>query len=127
MKIQGAKRLEAIDAPSFSELFEAKKQYAQKTGQEVIDFSIGSSNISPHPDLKNALSKAVLDDSVYQYSLSPMPEIVQAIQDWYAKRYGVQLEEDEIFLVKGSQEALSHIPLVFCDRSEERRVGKECG
>ena len=56
MKIQGAKRLEAIDAPSFSELFEAKKQYAQKTGQEVIDFSIGSSNIPPHPDLKNALS-----------------------------------------------------------------------
>lgn len=115
MKIQGAKRLEAIDAPSFSELFEAKKQYAQKTGQEVIDFSIGSSNIPPHPDLKNALSKAVLDDSVYQYSLSPLPETVKAIQDWYAKRYGVQLEEDEIFLVKGSQEALSHIPLVFCD------------
>ncbi len=41
--------------------------------------------------------------------------MVAAIARWYHTRYGVDLAEDEIVTVKGSQEALSHIPLAFCD------------
>ena len=33
----------------------------------------------------------------------------------HQNRYGVDLEADEIFLLKGSQEALTHVPLVYCD------------
>lgn len=118
MKIKGAKRLEAIDSPSFSELFEAKKNYKKRTGKEVIDFSIGSSNIPPHEQVKKCLAQAVLDDQSYQYSLAPLEEMEQAIIEWYQKRYGVELNQSELFVLKGSQEALSHIPLVFCDEED---------
>lgn len=115
MNFTAAKRLNAIDSPSFSELFEAKKQYTEKTGQEVIDFSIGSSNIPPHESVKKALADAALSDQSYQYSLSALPETAEAVQKWYKNRYGVELASDELVTLKGSQEALSHIPMAFCD------------
>lgn len=110
-----AKRVDEIEAPSFSELFDAKRAYTRKTGQEVIDFSIGSSNIPPAPRLKDSLAEAVQEDLSYQYSLAPLDEMVEAIIRWYRNRYGVELAEDEIFTLKGSQEALSHVPMAFCD------------
>ena len=113
-----AERVNNIQAPSFSELFERKQNYTKKTGNEVIDFSIGSSNIPPMDEIKTALANAAMDDESYQYSLAPSLEVTKAIQKWYQRRYGVDLEEDEIFTLKGSQEALSHIPLVFCNPSD---------
>jgi LL-diaminopimelate aminotransferase len=113
--MQAAKRILEINSPSFSELFEAKKAYTQKTGQSVIDFSIGSSDIPPMEKIKQTLADAAMEDASYQYSLAAMPEMVEAIQAWYHKRYGVDLEENEITIVKGSQEALSHVPLALCD------------
>lgn len=118
MNIQPAKRLASIDSPSFSELYDAKKKYTERTGQEVIDFSIGSSNIPPHNQVKKALADAAKEDESYQYSLAPSKEIIDAIRQWYAKRYNVQLNEEEIITVKGSQEALSHIPLALCDEND---------
>lgn len=108
-------RVKVIQGATFADLERRKKGYTERTGQPVIDFSIGSSNIPPMPAVKEALSQAVQEDDSYQYSLGPRPEMIQAVQDWYAGRYGVRLEEDEIFLLKGSQEALTHIPLVYCD------------
>lgn len=115
MKTKAATRIQAIDSPSFTELFEAKKRYTAKTGKEVIDFSIGSSDIPPHHAIKEELARQALNDESYQYSLAPLSEMVAAIARWYHTRYGVDLAEDEIVTVKGSQEALSHIPLAFCD------------
>lgn len=108
-------RVKVIQGATFADLERRKKGYTERTGQPVIDFSIGSSNIPPMTAVKEALSQAVQEDDSYQYSLGPRPEMIQAVQDWYAGRYGVRLEEDEIFLLKGSQEALTHIPLVYCD------------
>lgn len=113
--MKAARRVQEIKAASFADLDRQKKGYTERTGQPVIDFSIGSSNIPPMDIVKEELSQAVLEDDSYQYSLGPLPEMIEAVQDWYRTRYGVELEEDEIFLLKGSQEALTHIPLVFCD------------
>ncbi len=114
MKTQ-AQRVKAIKAPSFSDLFAAKQAYTQRTGKQVIDFSIGSSNIPPCPEVKEAISQGALKDECYQYTLEPSLEIILAIQEWYQNRYGVNLERNEIFPLKGSQEALSHLPLALCD------------
>lgn len=110
-----AKRVEAISAPSFSDLFAAKQAYTRRTGQDVIDFSVGSSNIPPCDAVKQAISAAALEDASYQYTLQPGEAILKAIQDWYSRRYGVRLETSEIFPLKGSQEALSHLPMALCD------------
>lgn len=110
-----SKRVEQIKAPSFSDLFASKQSYFSRTGKEVIDFSIGSSNIPPCHAVKEAIAQGALQDECYQYTLQPSMKIINAIQDWYKNRYHVLLKKDEIFPLKGSQEALSHLPLALCD------------
>lgn len=113
--IRAARRVQEIQGATFADLDRKKKGFTDRTGLPVIDFSIGSSNIPPMDAVKETLSQAVQEDAAWQYSLGPLPEIIEAVQDWYQNRYGVDLEADEIFLLKGSQEALTHVPLVYCD------------
>lgn len=108
----------SISAPSFSELKKASRDYEKESGQNVIDFSIGSSNIPSADSLKQKLAEAALEDEAYQYNLGPEPEMIETIQEWYQDRYGCPLEEDEIAVLKGSQEALSHLPLAFLDEDD---------
>lgn len=113
--IRAARRVQEIQGATFADLDRKKKGFTDRTGLPVIDFSIGSSNIPPMDAVKEILSQAVQEDAAWQYSLGPLPEMIEAVQDWYQNRYGVDLEADEIFLLKGSQEALTHVPLVYCD------------
>lgn len=113
--IRAARRVQEIQGATFADLDQKKKRFTDRTGLPVIDFSIGSSNIPPMDAVKETLSQAVQEDAAWQYSLGPLPEMIEAVQDWYQNRYGVDLEADEIFLLKGSQEALTHVPLVYCD------------
>nr|WP_300966243.1 aminotransferase class I/II-fold pyridoxal phosphate-dependent enzyme [Faecalibaculum rodentium] len=113
--IRAARRVQEIQGATFADLDRKKKGFTDRTGLPVIDFSIGSSNIPPMDTVKETLSQAVQEDAAWQYSLGPLPEMIEAVQDWYQNRYGVDLEADEIFLLKGSQEALTHVPLVYCD------------
>ena len=112
--IRAARRVQEIQGATFADLDRKKKGFTDRTGLPVIDFSIGSSNIPPMDAVKETLSQAVQEDAAWQYSLGPLPEMIEAVQDWYQNRYGVDLEADEIFLLKGSQEALTHVPLVYC-------------
>lgn len=78
-----------------------RKPIRQEREIPVIDFSIGSSNIPPCDAVKQAIANACLDDDNYQYSLSPRADLLEAVQEWYASRYGVSLEAEEIFPLKG--------------------------
>lgn len=113
-----SKRTASIKAPSFSALAQARKDYTERTGLEVIDFSIGSSNIPPAECVKQALAEASLEDDSFQYNLGPTDEMIETIQSWYRERYDTVLEKDEIAVLKGSQEALAHLPLAFVDEDE---------
>lgn len=117
--IRAARRVQEIQGATFADLDRKKKGFTDRTGLPVIDFSIGSSNIPPMDAVKETLSQAVQEDAAWQYSLGPLPEMIEAVQDWYQNRYGVDLEADEIFLLKGSQEALTHVPLVYCDPGDK--------
>ncbi len=121
-----SQRVAQIKTPSFSDLNAAKDAYTKKTGKNVIDFSIGSSNIPPCDAVKNAISNAALQDEAYQYTLQPSEELIEALQAWYQDRFGVTLEKDEIFPLKGSQEALSHFPCAVCDPGDLVIVPDPC-
>lgn len=61
------------------------------------------------------MEEACKDPNNYKYSLADMPELLEAVQYRYEKRFGVHVEKDEIMSVYGSQEAMAHIGMVFCD------------
>ena len=50
---------------------------------------------------------------MYKYSLTETPELLEAVEKWYKRRYDVDLADDEIIQVSGSQEGFAHIGFAF--------------
>lgn len=109
-----ASRMKAFHQSVFTNLNDLKRQYEKKNHLPIIDFSLGSPNIAPDPKIMEVLSQAVLLPKNYQYAIQPLPILIEAIQEWYRRRYEVDLETDEICLLQGSQEALVNLPLMYC-------------
>ena len=92
-----------------------KKEELLKEGRKVYNLSVGTTDFKPAPHVMKAMQEACADPDNYKYSLADQPELIEAVQYRYQKRFGVELAKDEIMSVYGSQEAMAHIGLVFCD------------
>lgn len=110
-----SKRMDAFSTSIFTELKKMKLDYTKRTGRETIDFSVGSPNIAPEPSIMKVMQEAVMVPENYKYALNELPAMKEAIHDWYLNRYHVELSEDEMICLQGSQEALSTLFLALCD------------
>ncbi len=114
MEFQFAKRMDLFGAGIFN-ILDEKKQELERQGRKVYNLSIGTPDFQPDEHVMKALSEAALVPENYKYSLTERQELVDAVKSWYLRRYGVQLESDELMSVYGSQEGLTHIGLTICD------------
>ena len=113
-----AKRMKDFHLSIFTELLDEKKEYEFRTGRQVLDFSLGSPDIAPSSRIIDVMEEAVKDPKNFRYAVTMLPAMRTAIQEWYKERYDVQLEEDEIVLLQGSQEALVNLPLIYCNPND---------
>ncbi len=109
-----AKKMEFFDINIFARLDERKNELKQ-AGREVINLSVGTPDFKPDEHVVAALKDAAANTDNFKYSLADMPELTEAVIGWYARRYGVQLTEEEITSVYGSQEGIAHIAFPICD------------
>lgn len=86
-----------------------KKRELLASGKDVINLSIGTPDFKPDIHVMEAVSRAARDPLQYKYSLSESTELLEAVENWYQRRYGVTLAKDEIMVVSGSQEGIAHI------------------
>ena len=114
MEFQFASRMEQFQAGIFGVL-DQKRREVEATGRKVYNLSIGTPDFQPAPHVMQALCDAAKDPENYKYALTELPELLEAVQNWYRTCYGVELEQDEIMSVYGSQEGLTHIGLAICD------------
>jgi len=112
-----AKRMEQFGKGIFNVLDDKKKEM-EAAGKKVYNFSIGTPDFEPGKHVMEALTEAAKDPENYKYSLTEIPELVDAVKNWYLRRYGVTLESDEMMSIYGSQEGLTHIALALCDPGE---------
>ncbi len=92
-----------------------KKDALLRAGRTVYNLSVGTPDFQPAPHVMKAMQEAWGMAENYKYSLSDLPELLEAVQYRYEKRFGVHMDTDEIMSVYGSQEAMAHIGMVFCD------------
>lgn len=92
-----------------------KKEELLKEGRKVYNLSVGTPDFRPAPHVMKAMQEACGKAENYKYSLADLPELLEAVQYRYDKRFGVHIGTDEIMSVYGSQEAMAHIGFVFCD------------
>lgn len=92
-----------------------KKEELERRGKKVYNLSVGTPDFQPAPHVMEAMVEACKKPENYKYALADLPELIGAVQYRYEKRFGVRLEKDEIMSVYGSQEAMAHIGMVFCN------------
>lgn len=92
-----------------------KKEELLREGRRVYNLSVGTPDFRPASHVMKAMQDACGKAENYKYSLADLPELLEAVQYRYEKRFGVHISTDEVMSVYGSQEAMAHIGMVFCD------------
>ncbi len=114
MEIQFSDMVNSFQPGIFAALNEKKAELLAK-GKTVYNLSVGTPDFKPAPHVMKAMEEACKNPDNYKYALTELPELLEAVQYRYRKRFGVGLEQEEIMAVYGSQEGMSHIGMVFCD------------
>lgn len=121
-----AKRMEHFGSGIFSVLAQMKQEKV-KSGVHVVDLSVGAPNIPPAPHIIQALLDATADTQNYVYALNDLPELQDAVAQWYQRRYGVALDPRcEVVSLLGSQDGLAHISLAVADEGDIVLVPDPC-
>lgn len=121
-----AKRMDNFGESIFSSLAAVKyKRLAE--GKPVYDFSVGTPNVPPAQHIIDTLANEAKDPKNYVYALNDLPELQDAVAQWYKTRYGVEIDpRTEVTSLLGSQEGLSHIALAFGDEDDIFMVPDPC-
>lgn len=114
MDLEFSRKAEAFDAGIFAVLNERKEELIRE-GKTIYNLSVGTPDFKTPDRVMEAVSKAALDPDNYKHSLKDLPELTQAVQEFYQRRFGVGLEADEIMSIYGSQEGMAHIAWVLCN------------
>lgn len=87
----------------------------------VINLGIGSPDGMPPQEAIEALTASAVQPGNHAYqSYVGLPELRQAFADWYARRYGVQLDPSkEIQPLVGSKEGILLISLAFLNKGDK--------
>ncbi len=111
-----SRRARAVPESVFLLMDQAKAR-RRAAGGEVIDLSIGSSDLPPPKEAMEALAEAALEPSTYGYCLKSCTRpFLEAATKWFARRFGVDFDPDtEALTLIGTQEGLGHLLLAVLD------------
>ncbi|MEN9213942.1 MAG: LL-diaminopimelate aminotransferase [Gloeomargarita sp. DG02_5_bins_242] len=107
-----AERLAPLAQNVFADVDQAKAQVMAQ-GMDVIDLSLGSSDLPTRPEILAVIREALQDQRTHGYLLfHGTREFRRAAAAWYERRYGVAVDpETEVLPLIGSQEGTAHLPL----------------
>lgn len=117
MELKLAGRMKDYEAGIFQVLNE-KKLAIEADGGKVYNLSVGTPDFKTSGHIMKAVAEAASKPENYRYSLTEIPELIEAVQSRYINRYGVALEKNEIMSVYGSQEGIAHICMTLCDSGD---------
>jgi LL-diaminopimelate aminotransferase len=114
--VRFAKRIERLPPYLFAEI---SRKIAEKRAQgvDIVTFAIGDPDIPTPPHIIEALVGAARDPASHRYpETEGLPELRQAIAEWYERRFGLTFDPDrEVLPLIGSKEGIGHVALCFID------------
>jgi LL-diaminopimelate aminotransferase len=127
MIFRQSKRLQELPPYLFLEIDKAKRK-ARQAGRDIIDLGVGDPDQPTPQFIIDALYRAAQDPANHRYALDQgMPDLRQAIVNWYRQRFNVELSPDqEILPLIGSKEGIAHFPLAFINPGDYSLVADPC-
>lgn len=114
MNIKFSNKATMFDAGIFAVL-NARKEELRKQGRKIYNLSVGTPDFQTPPHICEAVAEAAKDPDNFKYALVDIPPLVEAVQSFYQRRFGVALDAEEIMSVNGSQEGMAHFAWALCD------------
>ena len=107
-----AQRLKPLQFNVFADMDRAKT-LARAAGKNVIDLSLGSSDLPTAAHITNAIAHSLSDPSTHGYLLfNGTKSFREAAAIWYEQKFGISVNpETEVLPLIGSQEGTAHLPL----------------
>jgi LL-diaminopimelate aminotransferase len=111
-----AKRLNSLPPYLFVEINQ-KIAEIKSRGEEVISFAMGDPDSpTPSPIIERMRQSAGNPVNHRYPGTAGLPELCQAIAEWYEKRFGVTLNpSDEVLPLIGSKEGIGHMALCLIE------------
>lgn len=112
--MQFAKRLQPLQSNVFADMDRAKA-IALAAGQQVIDLSLGSSDLPAEAHVIEAIAQSLHDRSTHGYLLfNGTFGFREAAANWYEQKFGIKVDpQTEVLPLIGSQEGTAHLPLAL--------------
>ena len=112
--MQFAQRLQPLQANVFADMDQAKAR-ARAAGQDIIDLSLGSSDLPSADHVIAAIQSSLSDTSTHGYLLfHGTQSFRQAAANWYTQKFGIPVDpETEVVSLIRSQEGTAHLPLAL--------------
>lgn len=112
--MQFAKRLQPLQSNVFADMDIAKAK-ALLAGRQLIDLSLGSSDLVCESHVIDAIAQSLHDPTTHGYLLfNGTQAFRQAAATWYEQKFGITVDpETEVLPLIGSQEGTAHLPLAI--------------
>lgn len=124
--MQASQRLDRFGAEVFASL--NNKLLALKAqGKTIYNMSVGTPDFKPYDHVVEALAQAAQDPEMWKYALRDLPELKQAVCDYYERRFGVSgITPSMVQSCNGTQEGVGHLGLALLDPGDTILVPDPC-
>ena len=124
--MQVSQRLDRFGAEVFASL--NNKLLALKAqGKTIYNMSVGTPDFKPYDHVVEALTRAAQDPEMWKYALRDLPELKQAVCDYYERRFGVSgITPSMVQSCNGTQEGVGHLGLALLDPGDTILVPDPC-
>lgn len=124
--MQASQRLDRFSAEVFASL--NNKLLALKAqGKTIYNMSVGTPDFKPYDHVVEALTQAAQDPEMWKYALRDLPELKQAVCDYYERRFGVSgITPSMVQSCNGTQEGVGHLALALLDPGDTILVPDPC-
>lgn len=124
--MQVSHRLDRFGAEVFASLNE-KRLKLESEGRTIYNLSVGTPDFKPYDHVVAALTEAAQDPEMWKYALRDLPELKQAVCDYYERRFGVSgIVPSMVASCNGTQEGVGHLGLALLNPGDIAIVPDPC-
>ena len=124
--MQASQRLDRFGAEVFASL-NNKLLALKDQGKTIYNMSVGTPDFKPYDHVVEALTQAAKDPEMWKYALRDLPELKQAVCDYYERRFGVSgITPSMVQSCNGTQEGVGHLGLALLDPGDTILVPDPC-
>ncbi len=115
-----ATRINRFPEYVFSRLAKIVAEVEKETKRKVLNLGPGSPDVRPSEKYLEKLREYIDEPGSHMYpGYKAIPELANALMGWYKKRFGVDLQTNEIMPLLGAKDGVSHLPLALADEEDE--------